>query len=199
MISAVLIDNGSKYLEKSLESLVDQTVRPKIVFVGGSRTNYEIVESILSEKDKIIRNVNGIWNARLIGILKSNEKYILSCDSDTIYHPEYVENAEKSLQKYYWIIAGKIKPLENKLSGKIEIIFFYNLFRLPYAHRLGFRKSSFQKLISISKNKITRKIIGDRFDVDFLVSLNIVPVKKINEMICYVSVPTYYFRKILNI
>ena len=197
----VLLDNGHPNLEKSLESLINQTVRVPITFVGGPKTNYEVAESLLSDKDKIIRNVKGIWNARVIGICKTNAKNIISCDSDTVYFPDYVENAIKALNKYYWIKAGTLilKKKADNVIDRVRQIFEVNFMSLSFNplvhdHTLAFRRESFLKLLRYNRYNPLKWILMDRCDTSSVVIWNLVPVKKVKEMKAIVEYPTYYTR-----
>ncbi len=204
-ISAVLIDNGSELLEKSLNSLVNQTMRPQIVFVGGEKTNYEIVYSMLDKNDKIIKNIKGIFKARLTGILKSDSSNIVSCDSDTIYFPDYVENAYNALKNNYWVKAGTVYVIkEDSLSNNIrkyleKFIATSSFLPIYYEHLLAHKKESYFKLLNLSSYKIIKLLQGDRFDTASLLTFNLVPVKKVKSMKAYVNFPTFYFRVLTSL
>ncbi len=90
MVTVVCVDNGEPNLEWSIKSLRDQTVRANIVIAAGPKTDVELAKSLA---DYVVGPISGIGRARVTAILKYGDDVIVSCDSDTIYDPRYIEYA----------------------------------------------------------------------------------------------------------
>lgn len=103
---ALAIYNGSKFLEKQLESLVSQTIQPsEIVIVDDFSTD---------DSDQIIQNfdfgdilVRYYKNERNLGVNKTFKKlillctgdYIATCDQDDIWLPNKLELSLRAMQE----------------------------------------------------------------------------------------------------
>ena len=183
MISAVVVDNGEPLLEKCLESLRDQTERVEIIVVGGDKTDYELAKSLADEVYGPI--TTSIGDARVYGILKANGEVILSCDSDTIYLPNYAETAMRELQKRGFVRAGTILPHKPNPLGLWEIKYLYPI--VPYEHTLAFRKSAF---ISHGLHEIKFRLKREDLAVHLAWRGMLIP--PIKEMVLRTRVPTKF-------
>jgi glycosyltransferase involved in cell wall biosynthesis len=131
-----VVDDGEPTLEECLKSLAAQALRPRIIVVGGPRTNYEVAKRYA---DEVLGPVVGPGRARLAGIMRAEEEYIISCDADCIYDPHYVEEAVRALQAFEAVRAGWVEPRELSLAALPEVAALW----APYEFALAFRKSAF--------------------------------------------------------
>jgi len=188
VITAVVLDNGHPDLEKCLDSLWNQTVPVDIIVVAGPNTDVELAQ----QYGKVTRPIKGYLNARIHGFRKASSEVILSCDSDTIYHPEYAEAALECLKNAGLVRAGTVIPKKETPLGKVEILIFYKLLRLPYDHVLAMRKSVADYLVKTVEFKYGRE------DIFTYVIKRAIPYKLCENMIAFVDVPTYHFRKLVD-
>lgn len=97
-ISVVIpVYNGEKYLEESIESLRNQTLREvEIICVDdGSKDRTKEILSMYEEKDDRIRlfnqNHKGAGYARNYGFSKAIGEYVIFLDADDIFEPQMLE------------------------------------------------------------------------------------------------------------
>jgi len=177
-VTAVVVDNGEPDLEECLLSLRDQTVEPYIIVASGPKTDMELAKSLA---DEVLPPESGIGKARVKAILKAESKYILSCDTDTVYYPYYVEAAENSLRRNHFV-RGIFYP-------KDEIGFWNTveqwLVFVPYEFCLAFRKDSFMNL-EIHKEDYS----NPRQDIGYYIWAKLTPVLIEPTMVCYTRLPT---------
>jgi glycosyltransferase involved in cell wall biosynthesis len=136
-IVAIVVDNGEPTLKECLESLLSQTVKPKIIVAGGSKTDYQLAKQYA---DDILGPIDSPGRARVAGVLKADSEYIISADSDTIYDTHYVEEAVKSLEAFKAVKAMWVEPLQPSPLASLELLF---VCLLPYEFTLAFRRSAF--------------------------------------------------------
>ena len=106
MISIIVpIYNKEKYLEKCLDSLLNQTYRElEILLVddGSTDKSLEICRSY-AEKDERIRVFSkkngGVASARNLGVRESLGEYLSFVDPDDYVHPEYAVCMKEALEK----------------------------------------------------------------------------------------------------
>jgi len=178
-VTCVVVDNGEPQLEACLNSLRDQTVKTRIVVVGGPETDYELAKSLA---DEVYGPIKGIGNARVHGVLKADSEFILSCDGDTIYYPDYAEQAMNALVEHDFIKAGTVYPQRKTPLGDLEIKVSYPI--IPYEHILAFRRSAF--------------IVNGLHTFDPIV-VKTISVARIPEMKAAVDVPTRYAVWVLKV
>jgi len=196
MITAVVVDNGEPLLEKSIESLRDQTERVnKIIVVGGDKTDYELARAIADEVYGPI--TKSIGDARVCGILKAEDEIILSCDSDTIYPPEYAEICVTELREHEFVKASRAEPVDgysdNPLRNALIMLEqqFYPF--VYYEHSLAFRKSAF---LSYGLHEFEFQCKYQ--DIGYpLMLTKLVPVIPIEDLMCYTRLPTRWWTDVL--
>lgn len=107
LISVIIpVYNCEKYLKKSIDSLLSQTIFEKIEFIfvnDGSTDNSElIINSYVKQYSniKLITKVNGgVSSARNTGIINSTGKFLSFFDADDIANPNLYEVLYKLLEK----------------------------------------------------------------------------------------------------
>lgn len=139
-VSAVVVNYNEPTLERCLQSLSQQTVPLKEIIIADGGSSKEQLE-IAQQHGKVIGPIQGIGKARVQAILEAENEYILSCDSDSIYDPSYVEYALENLHEANAVRAGTILPLEwNEWLGLVETTFSL---LPPYEFSYAFRRSAF--------------------------------------------------------
>jgi len=188
---AVVLDNGSPDLENSLNSLIGQV--DEVVLVPGPKTDVSKLNAVTITVT-ITRPVKGILNARLHGLKTALDKgadVILSCDSDTIYHHKYAEEAVECLKSESLVSlvrAGTIIPKKRSMMGDLEVSIFYNFLKLPYDHVLAMKSNIAYRLIKTAEFNYWRE------DIFSYIIKRAIPYKICRKMIAYVEVPTYHFK-----
>jgi len=181
-VTCIVVDNGEPQLEACLNSLRDQTVKTRIIVVGGPKTDYELAKSLA---DEVYGPVGGIGNARVYGVLKADSEFILSCDGDTIYYADYAEQAMNALVEHDFVKAGTVYPQRKTPLGDLEIKVSYPI--IPYEHILAFRRSAF-----IVNGLHTFDYKHPRWDIGVPIVVKTISVARIPEMKAAVDVPTRY-------
>jgi len=187
MVTAIVVDNGEPLLEKSVESLRDQTERVhRIIIVGGDKTDYELAKAIADEVYGPV--TKSIGDARVYGVLKANDEIIISCDSDSIYPPEYVEVCVRELKEHDFVHAKNAEPVDGYSDNPIKntlILFEQTIYPyIPYEHSLAFRRSAF---LANDLHKIDFKI--HREDIAIHMLRKLIPFVPI-DITCYTRLPT---------
>jgi glycosyltransferase involved in cell wall biosynthesis len=111
-VSVILpVFNGEKYIEQSLDSVINQTVKPdEIIIINDASTDR--TEEIIKGKEQEFRK-NGIdfiyikndkncgigWN-RKKGVSRSGGDYICFISHDDIWRPEFIETMKKFAEKH---------------------------------------------------------------------------------------------------
>ncbi len=105
-VSIILpVYNGARFLEMTLDSLIAQSYENcEIIAIndGSTDESLEILNKYahFDKRIVIISTQNqGICTARNIGIQTAKGKYIMFCDHDDTYNPEYVEKAYAAIVK----------------------------------------------------------------------------------------------------
>ena len=95
--------NGERFLEMTLDSLVEQSYQDcEIIAVndGSTDSSLEILQryAAVDSRINIITTKNqGICRARNTGIKAAKGRYLMFCDHDDKYHPEYVQKAYSAI------------------------------------------------------------------------------------------------------
>jgi len=184
---AVVVDNGEELLEQSINSLLDQTVRPYIIIASGPKTDFELAESLA---DEVMEPVEGMGKARVQAILASYQDYIFSCDSDTIYAPNYVEEGLKFLSSPFtltgFVKAGCINPLPDTIDVYMIAEAWHASIIWPYEFSLAFKRQAF-----LDFGLHNREYWG-RIDISHYVNF---PIPSNPFMICWTRLPTWYVER----
>jgi glycosyltransferase involved in cell wall biosynthesis len=158
-IVAIVVDNGEPFLEKSVESLRNQTTPVSILIAPGPDTDMELAKSL---GDLVLKPTSGPGRARVQGILQADsDSIILSCDSDSWYYPWYAEEAEKWLKVFPAVKSGWVEPLEPSTLGWLEAG-LCNI--LPYEFGLAFHRQTFLARGMHLQEYTGRLDIGHHFD-----------------------------------
>ena len=188
-VVAVVVDNGEPMLERCVESLRDQSVPVRVVIAAGPRTDMELARSLA---DEVVGPAEGIGRARVEAILRASEEYILSCDSDTVYHPMYAEAAVRALRLFPAVRAGTVLPHQGEESwlGLLEGLLATKLF--CYEFSLAFRRDAF---ISAGIHEVNYE--APRADIGPHVCARLLPVP-VPDMVCWTRLPTNYARRLVT-
>jgi len=188
-VVAVVVDNGEPLLERCLQSLSNQSINVRIVVAPGPRTDLRVAEEYA---DRVLEPVDGIGRARVNAILSVQDEYILSCDSDTIYHPRYAEVAVNALQLFPAVRAGTVLPHEGEETwlGLIEGLLSTKAFCYEFA--LAFRRSDF-----LQAGIHLEDYSSPRADIGAYVCSRLMP-PPIPTMVCRTRLPTYYAKRLVN-
>lgn len=196
--------NASKYLDKCIESLINQSYKKiEIIIIddGSTDNSLEIIQSYASENDNIryySQNNQGVSSARNKGISLSSGEYIFFIDADDWVEREYiekmVENVGEDTDFVYcdWIIESKEKNIIdsvmkygfNNSEEASELLEFYIINRAGCAPWGKLFKKSI-----IDKNKI-RFLKNLPIAEDYLFIINY--LTKSNK-IKYVSIPMIHY------
>lgn len=126
--------NGSKYLEETIKSVINQTYQniEHLIIDGNSNDgSIQIINKYKKNIDYFVsESDNGIFHAVHKGIIKSAGEYILWINSDDVLHPNAAENIVKIFDKnpkIDWI---------NGICGYIK--FNFKFFFIPYIYPQNF-------------------------------------------------------------
>lgn len=120
----VPIYNAEKYIEKCIESLINQT-KKELEFIlvndGSTDNTEELIKKYKDKRIKYFKNKNqGIGKTRNFGIEKSNSKYIMFLDSDDyldpkacelLYNKAVKENLDVVICDYIKLIGKDLNPV----------------------------------------------------------------------------------------
>jgi len=138
VLTAVVVDNGEPLIDRSIKSLRDQTLKPRILLCGGPKTDFEKARTLA---DQVIGPLDGIGKARVQGILEAETDNIVTADSDSLYAPNYCELAEQDLKNLHAVRAGIILPHE--WTDPLTLLETSLAWTQPYEFAFAFRKQSF--------------------------------------------------------
>lgn len=184
-VAAVLVDNGEPFLERSAKSLRNQTEKIELWIAPGPKTDMELAKSL---GDVIMPPERGIGKARVNAILNAESDYILSCDSDTEYAPNYAEIALQDLKLLPVVKAGIILPRKDYPEDDLLLAWLEAISHLlvPYEYCLAFRKSAFLNagihLFDYESNP--------RADIGFGIHVRMSPLLSDPRMVCWTRLPT---------
>lgn len=163
----VPIYNVEKYLERSIESIVNQTYKNiEIILVDdGSPDNCPEICDLWAEKDNRITVIHkknaGLGMARNTGIENANGKYIFFFDSDDCVDTSIIEKCVASAEKYNSdaVIYGRYEVYDDgrvvakKLNSPKEIFKSQDVVNdiLPamFTYNMGFGVSACSKMFSL--------------------------------------------------
>ncbi len=169
--------NGAHFLEATLDSLIGQSYENcEIIAINDGSTDESLeILNKYADFDKrivIISTQNqGICAARNIGIRAAKGKYIMFCDHDDTYNPEYVEKAYTAIVKgdYDYV---KFSCKEIYLKGGVvtktnTILIGDNRFSTDKSVHILYEYTNYHEYIwdGIYKKKLIEEVNG--FDVRF--------------------------------
>lgn len=126
----VPIYNAEKYLNKCIDSLINQT-KKELEFIlvndGSTDKTEEIIKSYKDKRIKYFKNKNqGIGKTRNFGLEKATGKYIMFLDSDDYFRIDACEllykNAEKNQADL--VICDFYKIYDSEIEEKIKLLSF---------------------------------------------------------------------------
>lgn len=188
--------NEIEIIEQSLDSLKNQTLRPKeIIVVDGGSTDGSL-EVAKALADKVYGPMKQIGKARLYGIRASQGLSICSADSDTIYPRQYLENASRHLlNPEVKAVTGPCRPLPGtrfSLTAQAQGALSRFRYLLPYIpeFNLCFKKEAFIESSLPLRGYWLSNIIGSpRGDIGNYVKYALKPCWK-RDMLVYTRLPT---------
>ena len=101
----VPVYNSEKYISKTLESIINQTVKEiEIICVNdGSKDNSLQILQQFQEKDKRIKIIDkkneGVWKARMDGIKEAQGEYITFIDADDYIKNNFIESLYNNIKQ----------------------------------------------------------------------------------------------------
>lgn len=197
----VPVYNTSKYLEKCLYSLMNQTIKNIEIIVvndGSTDNSLEIINKIAKEDERIKvynKKNGGLSSARNYGIEKSTGKYIGFVDSDDYVREDMYEILKKNLEDNsadmsicrWYLVENEIK---RECNFKTENI----VLNSEDAINVLLSHSSFDNFVVTKLYK--RELFDDiRFDEGKLLEDLLIMYKLINKsrLISLCSEPLYYY------
>lgn len=197
----VPVYNTSKYLEKCLYSLINQTIKNIEIIVvndGSTDNSLEIINKIAKEDERIKvynKKNGGLSSARNYGIEKSTGKYIGFVDSDDYVREDMYEILKKNLENNsadmsicrWYLVENEIKKECNFKTENI-VLNSEDTINVLLSH------SSFDNFVVTKLYK--RELFDDiRFDEGKLLEDLLIMYKLINKsrLISLCSEPLYYY------
>lgn len=165
----ICIYNGEKYIQETLNSILNQSYQDFEVVVVLNCTNDRTIEKIKNINDSRIKifetNICQLAFNLNYGLLKSNGDYIVRIDADDIAEPERLEKQLKILQEGKFDVVGsnltyidensliigqkKYPETDNEIHKKI---FYKN----PFAHpSIMYKKTSVLKVGGYLNGKVS--------------------------------------------
>ena len=119
--------NRNKHLQKCLNSLINQTIKPDEIIIIDNSINKTAEDSILkyNKKNKKItiryffEKRKGTTYARNLGILNAKGEYLLFIDDDCVAEKSLIEIYLKAFKKNK-IILGNVKDASNNIYSHLE-------------------------------------------------------------------------------
>lgn len=103
--------NEEKYIEKTLRSLMAQTIKPEIVVVDSGSTD-KTIEIARKYTDKILAGKKNIAYNRQIGAEKASGEIIVTTDADCIHPRDWLSNLLKYFDdKSVVCVSGQTLPI----------------------------------------------------------------------------------------
>lgn len=118
-VSALCVDNGEELAAECLESIRSQGV-DEVVVVAGPRTDVELVRRYA---DVVVGPISPVGWARYVGLLKTSNRIVALCDTDTVYMDGYFKYAVEDFERLPWLAvvkAGYVEPHRPSPLGYLE-------------------------------------------------------------------------------
>lgn len=121
--------NVEKYLERCLDSVINQTYKnfeAIVVNDGSTDSSQEIIDKYSVEYKSVIKSFykenGGLSDARNFGIEKAKGEYLIFLDSDDCIDLNYLEVFNKEIEKYNDIDLIRVpKKISNTENGDIKV------------------------------------------------------------------------------
>lgn len=123
----VPIYNGEKYLNRCIESIINQTYQNlEIILIndGSKDSSINILKKYQTEDKRIIlidKNNTGVSDTRNLGIKKATGEYICFCDCDDFYNKKYIETMYNTIKKQDVDVVRCNYAVVNSVGKQIEI------------------------------------------------------------------------------
>jgi glycosyltransferase involved in cell wall biosynthesis len=193
-VACIVVDNGDPHLLNTVQSLLRQTRRcDEIVVAPGPKTGAEVLEQLKRLGAKVLDPVEGIGKARVKAILSTDADIIVSCDSDTLYHERYVEEAVKTLVKGYKAVkAGAVEPHKWSLGALLELPLAT---LLPYEFGLAFWRTEFLKTSAV---RVAQETSNRLWDIGPIVAREMQPIAVNPRMRLRTRLPTHAVKHLIE-
>lgn len=129
LISVVIINwNGEKYLERCIESILNQSytnIETILIDNGSTDNSVKVVKTRFGDKVNIIENENlGYAGGANKGIITSNGQYVLIANPDVIFDELYIELCLETMNKQNKTAAvmGKLLKYDFDTNTKLKVI-----------------------------------------------------------------------------
>lgn len=202
----VAVYNVEKYLERCLQSLINQTIKDyEIILIddGSTDSSGKICDQYSREYTNIIvihKENSGLSSVRNLGISVSKGEYIGFVDSDDYVEKEMFEelyniiikyNAQISIASFYEVRENNIRDKSNhnnesNIFSKNQCIEMF--FKEQYPFNYSFACNKLYKKNVFKDSKFNEKIISDQEDTEVMIKLfnNI-------EKVVYIDKPLYFY------
>ena len=188
--------NSSKFIDKTIMSIVDQSLKPnKIIIIDDNSNDIKILEKVVNDiKRDNFKNIeliicsknNGPGHNRNLAWSKCNTDYIAFCDDDDYW---YIDKLKKQIQIFEFNKNVKLVASKKKIINKSSI----NKFR----KELKFSKLYFYLLIFkntiptssvIIRSELSDRFLNEYYAEDYYLWLSLLKKKYdcyiINEYLC---------------
>ena len=165
--------NSEKYLEKCLESMLNQTFKDiEVICIndGSTDNSWLILESFAKQDNRIVlltQKNSGPAAARNNGLSHAKGKYIMFCDSDDWYEPDMCEKMLEGLKKENVDIIMCSARVFSDFKSTRDLVYTQRQFEKKEA-LYNLNNSMAKSLIDHALwNKIFKKEIIDKYDIEF--------------------------------
>ncbi|GEM_PF-1601218 len=127
-ISVVIpVYNGEKYLEKAIQSVVDQTLKPYEIIVvnDGSTDDSGLLLTELAKKYPLLifnKENGGQSSARNYGVRIANGDFIAFLDQDDIWYPHHLENLVRPFLENHYPELGWVYSTVDEIGEGGELV-----------------------------------------------------------------------------
>ena len=186
-VSALCVDNGEELAAECLESIRSQGV-DEVVVVAGPRTDIELVRRYA---DVVVGPISPVGWARYVGLLKTSNRIVALCDTDTVYMEGYFKYALEDFERLPWLAvvkAGSVEPHRPSMLGYLESA----IARVIGAFEYGWVVDK-EKLLSAMTPRDVEALKNPRADVGQVAYKLLLRSLVDHRMRVKTRLPTYYF------
>ncbi len=171
LISVIVpVYNVEKYLEKSLDSIIEAAIDDMEILIindGSTDSSEEIIKKYEKNYPELIRYIKkkngGLGSVRNVGLKEAKGKYIASIDSDDTINPNFFIEAEKYLKEDIdLVICDWLSINEDKTSFETAAIEWALRDRNKYEGLL------YSTIMPSTCNKIMKKSILDSLKLEYI-------------------------------